>query len=123
MAAYCIEVSAYSQVERNRWAGGEDLGLGHSAALGGLPLVSVVEKGVLCLLGLLYYVYCTVWQGEWSFLEAAWKVTPAPPLVQQLLGAVRRGYYISSGNSAKNERKSTICGLLGEEEWGWWGGR
>lgn len=36
-----------------------------------------------------------------------------PLLFQQLLGAVRRGYYISSGNSAKNERKSTICGLFG----------
>lgn len=42
-----------------------------------------------------------------------------PILFQQLLGAVRRGYYVSSGNSAKNERKSTICGLFGGMGMGW----
>lgn len=57
---------------------------------------------------------CLVGQGEWSFLEAALEVYPQLPILfQQLLGALRRGYYVSSGNSAKNERKSTICGLFG----------
>lgn len=49
---------------------------------------------------------CMVWQGKQSFLEAALKVIPQPLLFQQLLGAVRRGYYISSGNSAKNEKST-----------------
>lgn len=57
-------------------------------------------------------------KGEASFLEAALQGCPQLPLLlQQLLGAVRRGYYISSGNSAKNERKSTICGFLGGMGW------
>ena len=63
---------------------------------------------------------CMVWQGKWSFLEAALEGYPQLPfLFQQLLGAVRRGYYISSGNSAKNERKSTICGLFAGMGMGW----
>lgn len=60
-----------------------------------------------------------VWQGEWSFFEAALEGYPQLPLFQQLLGAVRSRYYISSGNSAKNERKSTTCGLLGGMGMGW----